>query len=53
MRIQTSNKVQIGNISYFTELSGDAPISVYVISGKNGDMLIDTGFSTTSKQILN
>ena len=52
MKIQTGNQVQIGNINYFTELSGDAPISVYVIPGKNGDMLIDTGFSTTTKPLL-
>ena len=32
MKIQTGNQVQIGNINYFTELSGDAPISVYVIT---------------------
>ena len=45
MRTQTSDNVKIGNISYYMELSGEAPISVYVISGEKGDMLIDTGFS--------
>lgn len=52
MRTQTSDNVKIGNIRYFTELSGDAPISVYVISGEKGDMLIDTGFSTTSQALI-
>ena len=52
MKVQTSNLEWIGKIRYFTELVGDAPISVYVISGKNGDMLIDTGFSTTFKPLL-
>ena len=52
MRTQTSDSVKIGNIRYFTELSGDAPVSVYVISGEKGDMLIDTGFSTTSKSLV-
>ena len=52
MRTQTSDNVKIGNIRYFTELSGDAPISVYVISGAKGDMLIDTGFSTTSQALI-
>ncbi len=52
MRTQTSDDVKIGNIRYFTELSGDAPISVYVISGEKGDMLIDTGFSTTSRALV-
>ena len=52
MRTQTSDSVKIGNIRYFTELSGDAPVSVYVISGEKGDMLIDTGFSTTSKALV-
>ena len=51
MKIQTSNDVEIGKIRYFTELMGDAPISVYVIAGEKGDMLIDTGFSTTSKSL--
>lgn len=52
MKVQTSNLEGIGKIRYFTELVGDAPISVYVISGKDGDMLIDTGFSTTFKPLL-
>ena len=52
MRTQTSDNVKIGNIRYFIELSGDAPISVYVISGAKGDMLIDTGFSTTSQALI-
>lgn len=51
-RIQTSNDVKVGGINYLTENSGDAPISVYVIRGENGDMLVDTGFSTTYKSIL-
>lgn len=52
MKIQTSNEVKIGDIFYLTENIGDAPISVYVIRGKNGDMLVDTGFSTTYKSII-
>ena len=52
MRTQTSDNVKIGNIRYFTELKGDAPISVYVISGEKGDMLIDTGFSTTTQALV-
>lgn len=52
MKTQTSNTRKIGNIRYFTEFSGDAPLSVYVISGEKGDMLIDTGFTTTSGALL-
>lgn len=51
-RIQTSNNVKVGKIIYLTERVGDAPISVYVLRGKNGDMLIDTGFATTYKSVL-
>lgn len=47
----TSNDTTIGNIIFFTELAGDAPISVYVIRGEKGDMLIDTGFHTTYKPL--
>lgn len=52
-RIQTSNNVKVGEIIYLTEKVGDAPISVYVIRGENGDMLIDSGFVTTYKSIIN
>ncbi len=52
MRTQTSDNVKIGNIRYFTEFKGVAPISVYVISGEKGDMLIDTGFSTTTQALV-
>lgn len=52
-RIQTSNNVKVGEIMYLTEKVGDAPISVYVIRGENGDMLIDSGFATTYKSIIN
>ena len=41
MRTQTSDNVKIGNIRYFTELKGDAPISVYVISGEKGYNITD------------
>lgn len=52
MHRQTNLDIPIGDIHYFTEFSGDAPISVYVISGKDGNMLIDTGFSTTYKPLI-
>ena len=52
MRYQTYNDVNIGSINYFTEFSGDAPTSIYVIHGDNGDMLVDTGFFTTYKPLL-
>lgn len=52
MRIQTFNEITVGSINYLTENVGDAPISVYVIRGDNGDMLVDTGLSTTYKHIL-
>ena len=51
-RIQTSNNVKVGEIIYLTEKAGDAPISVYVVRGVNGDMLIDSGFATTYKSIV-
>lgn len=51
-RIQTSNNVKVGEIIYLTEKVGDAPISVYVLRGEKGDMLIDTGFATTYKSVL-
>lgn len=51
-RVQTSINVKVGEIIYLTEMVGDAPISVYVIRGKNGDMLIDTGYATTYKSII-
>ncbi len=52
IRYQSFDQVKIGDIYYLTELQGDAPISVYVIRGSRGDMLIDTGFSTTKKAIV-
>lgn len=51
MRIITSEEKPIGNISYFVQMQGDAPISVYVIHGSKGDMLVDTGFSSTLKPL--
>lgn len=52
MKYQTSDQHQIADIEYFTECSGDAPISVYIIHGTDGDMLIDTGFRTTYQPLL-
>lgn len=51
MKVQTYEKYPVGNIIYFTEFIGDAPISVYVIRGQNGDMLVDTGFYTTYRSL--
>lgn len=50
--IVTYEDKPIGNIRYFTQMQGDAPISVYVIRGTRGDMLVDTGFSSTLKPLL-
>ncbi len=52
MGVQVYEDVPIGEIKYLTENIGDAPISVYVIQGENGDMLVDTGFYSTYKSII-
>lgn len=52
MGVQVYEDVPIGEIKYLTENIGDVPISVYVIQGKNGDMLVDTGFYSTYKSII-
>jgi len=52
MKYQSFNDTPISDIRYITEFSGDAPTSVYVIRGQQGDMLIDTGFFTTYKPVL-
>lgn len=53
MSLQSFEDVKVGDILYLTELTGDAPVSVYVIRGSQGDMLIDTGFFSTKRHILN
>ena len=52
MRVQVYEEIPVGEIMYLTENVGDAPISVYVIQGKNGDMLVDTGFYSTYKSLI-
>ena len=52
MKYQDHNDKPIGDIIYLTGLSGDTPISNYVIRGSEGDMLIDTGFAGTYKPLL-
>ena len=52
MKYLDNNDKPIGDIIYLTGLSGDAPISNYIIMGSEGDMLIDTGFAGTYKPLL-
>lgn len=52
-KIQTSDDVKVGSVEYLTEFIGDAPVSVYIIHGRDGEMLVDTGFSTTCRHIQN
>ena len=42
MRIITEQNKRYGNIHYFCTYIGD-PLTCYVLRGRNGDMLIDTG----------
>ncbi len=52
MKYQDYSDKPIGDIIYLTGLSGDAPISNYIIRGTEGDMLVDTGFTGTYKPLL-
>ena len=51
MSIKAHNDSKVGDILYLTELKGDAPVSMYVIRGDKGDMLVDTGFGSTYRPI--
>ncbi len=47
MKIITNSSFPIGNINYICMYVGGSPVTCYVLHGKNGDMLIDTGFYLT------
>lgn len=43
MKIITDDKFRTGSIRYICMYVGGSPVTCYVLHGKNGDMLIDTG----------
>ena len=51
-KYETSDSIRIGKINYFVEHTVDVPISVYIIRGKKGDMIVDTGFISTYRPLL-
>ena len=52
MKIITNEIRPVGNIEYICMYPGNSPVTCYVIHGKNGDMLIDTGFFFTYTHLM-
>ncbi|MBP1591366.1 MAG: MBL fold metallo-hydrolase [Oscillospiraceae bacterium] len=52
MKIITSTEKPKSNINYICMYTGGSPVTCYVIKGRNGDMLIDTGFFHTYPHLL-
>ncbi|WP_297961803.1 MBL fold metallo-hydrolase [uncultured Ruminococcus sp.] len=51
MKIITEKTRSFGNIHYFCAYVGGSPLSSYVLCGRNGDMLIDTGISLVYRRL--
>lgn len=51
MKIITDRTMQFGNIRFFCASVGNSPMSCYVLRGRNGDMLIDTGMPIVYKRL--
>ena len=52
MKIITNSAFPIGSIHYICMYLGTSPVTCYVIRGRNGDMLVDSGFYTTYPHLL-
>lgn len=52
MRYITEKEKSCGSIRYFCVYVGGSPVTCYVLRGRNGDMLIDTGISLICKRLM-
>mgnify|MGYP001283705479 CR=1 FL=1 len=51
MKIITERTMQFGNIRYFCASVANSPMTCYVLRGRDGDMLIDTGMPFIYKRL--
>ena len=51
MRYTTEKDIRYGNIHYFCARIGGSPVTCYVLRGKEGDMLIDTGIAFMYREL--
>ena len=52
MKITTNHTHHTENITYICMYPANSPVTCYVIKGRNGDMLIDTGFYFTYPHLM-